>query len=136
MTKLSKRALPIGTPDERLAALDKLCGYHTHDVMDPADVVAVCEAFGSDFKGYKHKANTGDPKGLHMPGVGRNTVVFVAGMFEVAAHLASFTGTPYEGKLGRGSNARSAVDAMRTRLVQEREGVTPGSVAGAPGADA
>lgn len=135
MAKLSSKGLPIGTPDERLAALELLCTYHTHDVVAAGDVVKVCEAFGSDFRGYKHKANTGDPKGLHMPLLGRNAVVFVAGMFEVASHLAYFTDTPYETKMGRGSNARSAIEAMRTRLVQEREGVTPGSFPGIPGAD-
>lgn len=136
MTKSRKAPLPVGTPDERLAALDLLCQYHTHDVVSQSDAAKVCLAFGSDFTGYTHTANTRDPKGLTMPGLPKNAKVKVAGMFELAAHLASFTGTPYEGKLGRGSNAREAISALRTRLVQEREGVTPGSMPGAPGADA
>jgi hypothetical protein len=85
---------------------------HSHAFLKPEFVEEVNKAFGTHLKPYTHKAD-GDknPKGLTLDG-GAKSASGLAG-FEIAPMLCHELDVKYEAKMGRGTQARVCVEALR-----------------------
>ena len=124
MTKQEEVTWKVAPVAARRKALKRLCGHHTHSNLTPGEGQKIAAPFGLRLSGYVHYANTGDPKGLHLAGVGRNVAVRGIAMFELARDIARHIGAEYQEAYGRGTGAWRAIEAITAALDAEEAGTT------------
>lgn len=114
----SKPTTPPPPPErlnaEQLALLKKISEGGTHVFYTEAFGRQIETAFGVRFV-YEHRANTNDPKGLTVDGLGRNAKVMGGSSHDAAEAIAKALGA--EGApgymMGRGSIQRAALESIR-----------------------
>lgn len=108
-----------GTLEERRRAYAELASFHTHDALDGETAKRIAAPFGLHHEGYEMTANTRDPKGLFIDGLPRNAKVRRVGMFDLVEDICRHLGLKYEGKMGRGFQARVCLEALANALDEE-----------------
>lgn len=93
-------------------------GDHSYYTVEFANDVQ--RAFGMAERHQTIRANTSDPKGLFVDGVGRNAPVDGYASHDLAESVASHLGLhgAWEQMYGRGSRERAALDAIDKHLTE------------------
>lgn len=117
----------------KAAALELMEEAGGHAFLWPEVGVAIGAAFGLTLTPQVRRANTGDPKGLSVDGVGRNAKVEGYSVYDLAEEIAeSIPDGPeplpriYRCQEGRGSRARSACETIRAHLTRTGEVIDEG----------
>lgn len=99
--------------DEQVAILRSMTESGSHTFYTEEFTRRIEAAFSVKV-GYTERANTRDPKGLTVEGVGRNAKVYGSSSHTVACAIADKLAVPYERKLGRGSQYVAAMSAIQS----------------------
>lgn len=96
---------------EQEAVLWEIAAIGSHMFYSPEFTQRIEKAFGVKV-GYFERANTGQPKGLMVAGVGRNAKVYGSSSHDVAKTLCSHLGIKYPTFNGRGSQFYACLELL------------------------